>query len=380
MRDQNQQFFEQIKKSQHILITLGKSNSDSLPTALACAEFLRKQGKKTDLIVEEGLIESRLNFLPGFDSIESKIVGLRNLTVSLDLGETKVGDVSHHVKDNKLNFVISSIEGKINHNHIKVTENNYKYDLIIVIGTQDLDSLGDIFNKHTDFFYQTTIVNIDYSPANEHFGQINLIDLNVASTGEILFSLITAFDRLLITEDIATNLLASIIISTNSFKTKNISPTTLSITSELVGLGGQRETIVNNLYRSRNINVLKLWGVALARLKSLNNFQVIWSEITHEDFIKTKTSSHDLNNIIEELIVNIPNAKVIVLFYEVANNSNRGCEAIVHGIKNLNVEQFLKEFNPSGTRSNITLKSPGSIMDFEKKVIDTLEKKINSLG
>lgn len=362
------------------MITFGKSSPDSLPTALACAEFLFKQGKNTDIIVDSSLIEPRLSFLPGFDSIESQVEGLRNSTISLDLGETKIGEVSHHIKDNRLNFVLSSVDGKLDLDKLKILDNTYKYDLIITIGTHDLDSLGDIFHQNTDFFYNTPIINLDYSPANEHFGQINLVNLNVVSTGEILFDLISSLDRLLLTETIATNLLAGIIISTNSFKTKNISPTTLSITSELVELGGRREDIVNNLYRSRNLNVLKLWGVTLARLKSLDNFQVIWSEITHEDFIKTKTSHHDLHDIIEELIINIPNAKAIALFYEVATNSHRDTEAIVHGVKNLNVEQLLKEFGPQGTKSNVMLRSADSMMNFEKQVIGTLEKKISDLS
>ena len=120
--------------------------------------------------------------------------------------------------------------------------------------------------------------------------------------------------------------------------------------------------------------------MTLARLKSLANFQIIWSEITHEDFIKTKTTHHDLSDIIEELIVNIPNAKVIGIFYEVADNSHRHSEVYVHGVKNLNVEQLLKEFTPKGTKSNITVQSNTSIMKFEKQIIDVLEEKIKHLG
>ena len=82
---------------------------------------------------------------------------------------------------------------------------------------------------------------------------------------KILFNLITDYSRDLVDEDIATCLLAGLIAKTKSFKTQNITPQSLAISSQLLAMGAKREEIVNKLYRSRSLNVLKLWGRVLAR-------------------------------------------------------------------------------------------------------------------
>ncbi|MEI8361098.1 MAG: hypothetical protein WCG01_03150 [bacterium] len=380
MRDEYRQFFEQIKVANNILITFGKSADDSLPTALACAQFLKILNKTTAVAADPAFIDSRLSFLPDFNIITNKLSGLNNSELSLNISQTEIENITHYFKNDKLVIQLIGTDKILDRSQLNFTANKPKYDLIIVVGTTDLESLGDIFLKNSDFFYQTPIINIDFSPTNEYFGQINIIDLNSVSSGEVLYNIISNHDEDIITNEIATNLLASIIISTNSFKVKNISPKTLSTTARLIELGGDREQIVNQLYRSRNMNVLKLWGVVLARLKSLNNNQLIWTEITHEDFIKTKTTHKDLKHLIEELIVNIPSAKVIVLFYEVAIDLVRTTEAIVHGVKNLNVDQLLSDFNPIGVKSNILIRSKESIMEFEKHVINVIEKKLTDFN
>ena len=74
--------------------------------------------------------------------------------------------------------------------------------------------------------------------------------------------------------------------------------------SKLISLGGDRENIVNKIYRSRSINVLKLWGRILARLTSTLNNGVLWSIIASDDFKKTDTTKQDVPEAIDELISN----------------------------------------------------------------------------
>lgn len=160
----------------------------------------------------------------------------------------------------KLNFIISPEKGWFSPEDISTSSSGFKHDLIFTIDTPDLESLGAIYDNNVEFFYKTTIINIDHQAGNEEYGQINYLDLNVVSSSEIIFNLLKQDENNPIDEDIATCLMAGIISKTKNYKSANLTPRTLLTSSKLIGLGARREEIINQLYRSRPLSVLKSWG------------------------------------------------------------------------------------------------------------------------
>lgn len=380
MLTQEQQIFEQIKKANTILVTFSRSSGgDAMAAGLATYLFLKKLGKKVEIVVENEIKEQSLSFLPAKNEIKHKLDNLRKFIISLDIRHTKIGQIQYKVEADTLDFIVSPLDGFFTTEDITSKSSGFKYDLIITLGTRDLESLGQIYDHDTEFFYQTTIINIDHQAANESYGQINAINLNAVSTTEILFNLFNNYDRALIDEDIATCLLAGMIIATKSFKTNNISPQALGTASQLMAIGARREEIVNHLYRSRSLNLLKLWGIVLARLSASNDSKIISSVINIEDFQKTKTESRDLYEVIDELILNIPQAKIIVLIYELIVEEKKQTEALVYGVKNLDVASLITELNPQGNKSLTRVKSAKPIKEFEQEVVALLNDKAKKI-
>jgi len=395
MLTQEQQIFEQIKKAKNILITFTKTwSGDAVASALAFALFLKKMDKIVDIAAEKNENENSIiqtpsrifSFLPSFHEIKNSIENLRKFIISLDITNAKVSQIKYKVEENKtLNFIVSPKEGFFTEDDITSSSSGFKYDLIIALDTPDLEALGKIYDNDTEFFYKTSIINIDHHSDNEEYGQINSVDLNAVSTSEILFNLFEKYSRDLIDEDVATCLLAGIISKTKSFKTQNITPTTLLTTSQLISMGARREEIVNNLYRSRNLNVLKLWGRVLAKLKGNLDDKLIWSTLPIEDFIKTESKEEDLNDVVEELIINIPQAKIIVIIYEnIEENKEKNCDtkktnAIVYSVKNIDSIELIKEYNPKGTKriAHAVINKP--IQEIEKEVISNIKSKLEKL-
>lgn len=359
MLTQEQQIFEQIKKASNILVTFKKTwNGDAVASALAMYLFLKKMDKQVDLVAEKFSLDKLYSFLPGYTEIKNSLLNLRKFIISLDITNTKVSQIKYKQEESKLNFIISPKDGFFTESDITSGASGFKYDLIIVLDTPDLESLGRIYDNDTEFFYQTPIINIDHSSTNEEFGQINFIELTAVSTSEIVFSLFESFGRDLIDENIATCLLAGLIAETKSFKTNNVTPRALMAASALMSLGARREEIVNNLYRSKSLNVLKLWGRVLARLSSTLDNKLIWSTLSAADFLKTSSTEKDLTDVIDELIISIPQAKVIAIIYENQNEAasppvqpSNQANLLLYTIKNLDSLSLAKEFNPSGTKS-----------------------------
>jgi phosphoesterase RecJ-like protein len=386
MLTKEQQIFEQIKKAENILISFGKNwNKDGIASALALFLFFKKIGKKADIVAEENINKEKNNdifsFLPESKKIKTEVEDLKKFIISLDISETKINQIKYNIDEDKkkLNFIISPVNGFFSEKDVSSSISGFKYDLIIVLDTPDLESLGKFYENNTDFFYKTPIINIDHGSDNEEFGQINHIELTSVSTAEILFSLFEKYEEKIMDEDIATCLLTGIISKTKSFKTANITPKTLLITSELISGGARREEIVNKLYRSKSINILKLWGRVLARLKSDLDSSLVWSVLTKIDFIKTGAKENDLQDVIDELIVNIPKAKIIVLIYENPEKTEQAeTKFIVYSVKSINSLELIKKYNPKGTRkiAFANIKKPTQEVGAEiiKQIKEGLEK------
>ncbi len=376
MLNQDQQIFDQIKKAQNILITFNKEwNGDAVASALAMGILLKKLNKKFDIIAEKIDQKNVFDFLPGASMIGTEIENLRKFIISLDTTNAKINKVKYRNEANSLDFVIYPKDGFFSQNDIKSRSGEFRYDLIITLDTSDLESLGGIFEKDTEFFYQVPIVNIDHHSNNEGYGQINKTEITSIATSEIIFNLLTSYSRELIDENMATCLLAGIISKTRNYKTKSITPQVLSVSSDLISLGARREQIVKKLYRSRSLNILKLWGRVLARLASSSDNKIVWSVLNENDFARTNTKEDDISDVIDELIVNIPQSKIVVIIYETKINEQVATKILVHAMKNFNALDLIKKYSPSGTKNYAKALIKTDVQNAEKEVVSEIRNK-----
>lgn len=416
MLQTSSQFFNLIDKSNNILISFPIDwNGDAIASSLAMYLYLKKLGKNVEIGAEKMQksdnfkipVES-FRFLPAFSEIKSSLENLMKFVVSLDLSNTKVSHIKYTIEDDKLNFIISPKDGFFTSKDIRSSMSGFKYDLIITINANDLESLGRIYDNNIDFFYKTNIVNIDHSPENEEFGQLNIIDLTAVSASEILYKIFSEHNKELIDEQIATCLLTGIIFKTKSFKTRNLTPQTLKISSDLIEMGAKREEIVSNLYRSRSLSTLKLWGRVLNNLKSIESDSIVWATLFKNDFDETKANEDNLQDIIDELIVSIPSAKIIAIFYSMSeisvldNNYIReedkeefvdktiiihddknkelfNTKVIVYSVKNINSIELLKEYSPEGTKKIAQADIKRPIKEVEKNLVNKIKNRLEKI-
>ena len=372
----DQQIFERIKKAQNILITFNNQwHGDAVASALALFLFIKKLDKQVEVIAEKTEQGNLFNFLPHYDSISKTLENLRKFIITLDTTNSEVGKVKYRSEKNFLEFIIYPKNGFFSHENIKSKSGEFKYDLIITVDTPDLEMLGKIYEKDAEFFYQVPIINIDHHSNNEEYGQVNKIELTAIATSEILFNLLHEYSKDLIDDNIATCLLAGIISKTKNYKTQNITPQALSISSQLITMGARREQIVAKLYRSRTLNILKLWGRVLARLTSSLENKLVWSVLTTADFAKTNTSEEDLREVIDELIINIPQSKVVVIIHE-QNESpeNSSTKAIIYTMKNINALDLVKKWNPDGSRDFASITVAMKPQEAETEIIKHIKE------
>jgi len=294
----------------------------------------------------------------------------------VDISRTKLETISYDVKDNTLSIFLTPKEGFITKNDLRTAQSTYKYDLIMTVGVSDLESLGPVFFNNTDLFYRTPIVNFDNHAGNENFGQINFTELTATSNCEIIFNTLSKINESLIDKDIATTLLTGMIAQTKSFKTKNVTPYTLNLASKLMNLGADRELIVQNLYRTKTISTLKLWGQTLTRLQNDRDTGLFWTTIFREDFSKTGATQDDLKDIVSELIANSPEAKAILLLHENTEKQNQ-IIGILNSEKDFDTIWLASKYNPTGNRKQATfIIENKNLKQMEEMVISEIKGKM----
>jgi len=244
----NQQFFELVKKSKKPLITFKEHyTGDALASALALQNFLAKNNKEADIACHAFELQPNYKFLKQTEKIKNQLDYLKKFVISLDLSENKIKDFTYSLEDKKLHIYLTPEKENLHEKHIKFNPGHYHYDLIITLDTDLLESLGHIYEKNTDFFYNTPIINIDHSPDNENYGQVNIIELTKTSVAEIIYDLIEEHNQEFLDQEIATTLLTGLISKTKSFRSANVTPRALNIASQLITSGAQRDLIIEHL-------------------------------------------------------------------------------------------------------------------------------------
>ncbi len=345
-----QQAIKLIEDSKHVLLIFNsRDTGDALASALAVKILLEKKHLQADIVCNNFKAPKRFNFLPSIIEVKPTLANLQKFIIKVDVSKTAIESLSYDIKDSTLSIYLTPKDGIIGKNELRTAQSTFKYDLIITFNTPDLESLGEIYLNNTDLFFRTPIITIDHQPDNERYGKVNLIDLAATSTAEIIYKLIKETDEKFLDAALCTTLLTGLTIATGSFKNFNISPSTMQIASDLMTRGADREKIIQNLYRTRSIATLKLWGQALTRLVSNPRTGLVSTSLTREDFSRSGGTIDDIRGIIDELLSNSPEVKVSLLLYEVEGDEKK-IGGMIASEKNYDVLHLVRPFQPEGTK------------------------------
>lgn len=316
-----EQFKSFLEKSKDVLILIPENPSgDAVGSAWALYFFLEKKGAVPTIAFSNNL-SPKYSFLPKPERILMEISGARDFILQFDTTENKIANVRSEEKDNKLNIFITPQRGTINPKDFSFVLAKFKYDLIIVIDSPDLERLGKIYEKNPDLFFEVPVVNIDHRSDNENFGQINLVDVLSSSCSEILSNVLETADYSAIDKTVADCLLAGIISATDSFQKKNTTPKALLAAATLMDKGADQQEIIRWLYKTQPLHLLKLWGRAMAKLNWDEKSKLAWSELAVEDFVQSRASHSDIPAILEKLRENYGEGKIFMAVYADTLNS-----------------------------------------------------------
>jgi phosphoesterase RecJ-like protein len=185
----------------------------------------------------------------------------------------------------------------------------------------DCDGLARVGSLEPAFAGLPHLVDIDHHGSGPPFGEVRLLDPTAGASGEIVWDLLRSL-KVQPDARIATCLYAAILTDTGRFGYGNTTSTSLRIAARLVGAGADPHQIARKIYEERSLAGSHLLGVALSRLQSELDAEVVSAALMRADFDETGAARADTEGIIDHLRA-IGGPRLAVLFVEVENDRVR---------------------------------------------------------
>lgn len=188
------------------------------------------------------------------------------------------------------------------------------FDRIITLGAQDLGEVAPLFGELHALLLNVPITTFAWQPSAEAFGRWNIVPEQATTLCEAIIYFLQETAPESIKDHIATCALAGIIAKTKHFRSELVTPHMLNLAADLVKGGADRMKILEELYRNRSVDALKLWGAACARLQEISP-GILFSELSQDDFVRTHSSPEALQDIAQEVLQSNGHMQKVLFFY-----------------------------------------------------------------
>ncbi len=184
-----------IHDAKSVCLLVGNdTRADAVAASLALYHLLSLTCKAEKIVpIVPGKIPHEARALPSSTVIKNDF-GPKLLVVTLDTNKTPIEKVSYKSDGEKFQLVIHPLNRAFEVENISYSYEGLDFDLLITLGVKKLSDLGELYEKNRADFSKSVIINMDVSPANENYGQINIVDPSKSSVSELLFHQLLAWE------------------------------------------------------------------------------------------------------------------------------------------------------------------------------------------
>ena len=181
--------------------------------------------------------------------------------------------------------------------HIDDYDKSREYDLVINVDVASIDRICDakiLFEK------AKFNVNIDHHKTNNAYGNINFINPDASSTGEVLFK---CFEEMgwKVNLDCAVCLYTAILTDTGSFRFDNTKPSTFEAASKLVEIDVNPSDIYKKVYESDSKTLVMFQSHCISKAKFLNDDKIAYTVVYKKDMEKFGAGDDCMEGLTEKL-------------------------------------------------------------------------------
>lgn len=237
-----------LTSAKNILIAVPSgADVDKLAAGLSLFLTFEAAGKQVSIVCDDNILVGQ-SHLFGVDHVQKTPSSTEGGNLTLTLEGVAASDntvpalekLDWYAENSNLNLVFHVLPGQtFQPARIVPKYQGSGFNLIFVVGTANLNALGNVYSQNQSVYSGTHIVNIDMQPANTSFGQTNVLDTGASSLSEMAGNLITDLGFNL-DSDIASNLLTGIFDATNNLSDPKVTADTYMAVANCLRVGGKK--------------------------------------------------------------------------------------------------------------------------------------------
>lgn len=307
------------EKDRFAIVSHISPDGDALGSSLGLYNALKEVGKSADFYINDNL-PHKYSYLPGFS--ESK----------------KLEEFSE--KD--------------------------RYECLFVLDCSDMDrfrELNSLISK------ADVIINIDHHISNTLFGDINFVDSNASSVGEIIYQLLK-INGFTISNQTAECLYTSILTDTGGFKYSNTTSITFSIVGDLINTGIDFSDIYNRVFDVKTYEKVKLLSSVTSSLEMAFNGRVAILTLTQKMLEENNAKEEDSDEFVN-IARDIEGTEVGIFIKERDKNS---CKVSLRSKKYIDVRKIAEIFGGGGHIRAAGCTINKNTFEAKKMIVDVLKE------
>ena len=240
-----------------------------------------------------------------------------------------------------------------------------EYDLVINVDVAAIDRVCDakiLFEK------AKFSVNIDHHKTNIGYGNLNFINSDASSTGEVLYN---CFEQMgwKINLDTAICLYTAILTDTGSFRFDNTKPKTFETAAKLVEIGVQPSEVYKKVYESDSKTLVMFQAHCISKAKFSDDNKIAYTKVFRKDMEQFSAGDDCMEGLTEKL-----RAIVTTRLAFVAKEMKSGGTKFSMRSKFADVAQLCEKFGGGGHKfaAGCTIKAP--VDEAVKKMLSEIDK------
>ena len=240
-----------------------------------------------------------------------------------------------------------------------------EYDLVITV---DVAAIDRVLDAKILFEKAKFTVNVDHHKTNNAYGNLNFINPDASSTGEVLFECFNRMDWK-INLDTAICLYTAILTDTGSFRFDNTKPSTFEAAAKLVQIGVQPSDIYKRVYESDSKTLVLFQAHCISKAKFLNDDKIAYTLVYKKDMEKFSAGDDCMEGLTEKL-----RAIVTTRIAFVAKEMKSGGTKISMRSKFADVAEICGVFGGGGHKfaAGCTIKAP--VEQAAEKILEEINK------
>ena len=250
--------------------------------------------------------------------------------------------------------------------NIEDFDKSREYDLVINV---DVASIDRIMDAKILFEKAKFTVNIDHHKTNNAYGDLNFVNPDASSTGEVLFG---CFNQMgwNINLDTAICLYTAILTDTGSFRFDNTKPSTFDAAAKLVEIGVQPSDIYKKVYESDSKTLVMFQAHCISKAKFLDNDKIAYTIVYKKDMEKFSAGDDCMEGLTEKLRA-IVTTKIAFVAKEIKNGGTK----VSMRSKFADVAEVCEVFGGGGHKfaAGCTIKAP--VEEAARKILEEIQKR-----